>query len=84
MNKYLLCSVYIGLIVLANWSVGAFGPWITPINAFLLIGTDFVIRDRLNLSLNNTQVFSLILVSALLTFLCNVAPTQIAVASALS
>lgn len=40
--------VYLGAIVAANLLVGWFGPSVTIINAFLLIGLDITSRDRLH------------------------------------
>ncbi|MCZ2895188.1 hypothetical protein MTR01_14260 [Burkholderia thailandensis] len=42
--------IYIAAVVAANLSVAHFGPASTPINAFLLIGLDLAIRDRLHLN----------------------------------
>lgn len=41
-------AVYLAAIVLANLSVATFGPAVAPINAFLLIGLDLTLRDRLH------------------------------------
>lgn len=41
-------ALYIAAIVAANLSVAAFGPWVSPINAFLLIGLDLALRDHLH------------------------------------
>jgi len=36
--------VYATAMTLANLSVAAFGPWVSPINAFVLIGLDLALR----------------------------------------
>lgn len=41
-------AVYIFAIVAANLSVATWGPWVSPINAFLLIGLDLSLRDYLH------------------------------------
>lgn len=41
-------AVYVAAICIANLTVAAFGPAVTPINAFLLIGLDLALRDRLH------------------------------------
>lgn len=41
-------AVYIASIVAANLSIAAFGPWVSPINAFALIGLDLALRDHLH------------------------------------
>lgn len=40
--------IYLAAIVAANLSVAAFGPSVTVVNAFLLIGLDLTTRDRLH------------------------------------
>jgi hypothetical protein len=41
-------ALYLAAIVAANLSVAAFGPGVTIINAFWLIGLDLTLRDRLH------------------------------------
>lgn len=43
-----MIALYCLAIVAANLSVAAFGPWVSPINSFLLIGLDLSLRDRLH------------------------------------
>ena len=40
--------IYLGAIVLANFMILWFGPAVSVINAFLLIGLDLSLRDRLH------------------------------------
>lgn len=40
--------IYISALVIANLLVAHFGPWFSPINAFLLIGLDLSLRDYLH------------------------------------
>jgi len=47
-------SIYASAMVLANLSVAAFGPSISPINAFILIGLDLALRDWLHVRLKTT------------------------------
>lgn len=47
-NTAFACSLFIAAIVAANFSVATFGPLVTPINAFLLIGLDLSLRDSLH------------------------------------
>ena len=44
----MLVMIYVAAITCANLSVAAFGPWISPVNSFLLIGLDLSLRDRLH------------------------------------
>ena len=48
----------------ANLSVAAFGPLVTPLNAFLFIGLDLVLRDWLHVRLRFYQMAGLIFVSS--------------------
>lgn len=75
-------AVYAAAMVLANLSVAAFGPWVSPINAFLLIGLDLALRDWLHVRLRMWQMGTLIASTGVLTYLLNPAAGQIAVASA--
>ena len=73
---------YASAMVVANLSVAAFGPWVTPINAFLLIGLDLALRDWLHVRLRMSQMAALIAVSGALTYMLNPAAGIIAIASA--
>ena len=80
--------IYLAAIILANLSVFWFGPISTPINAFLLIGLDLTMRDKLhddwkgkNLWL---KMFLLILSGSFLTFLLNQNTFKIAFASSVA
>ena len=73
---------YASAMVVANLTVAAFGPWVTPINAFLLIGLDLALRDWLHVRLRMSQMAALIAVSGALTYMLNPAAGIIAIASA--
>lgn len=75
-------AAYAAAMILANLTVAAFGPWVSPINAFLLIGLDLALRDWLHVRLKVWQMGSLIAFTGGLTFILNPAAGQIAVASA--
>lgn len=75
-------AVYAAAMVLANLAVAAFGPWVSPINAFVLIGLDLALRDWLHVRLRVWQMGALIASTGVLTYLLNPAAGQIAVASA--
>jgi len=74
--------VYAVAMTLANLSVAAFGPWVSPINAFVLIGLDLALRDWLHVRLRAWQMGALIGATGLLTYVLNPAAGMIAVASA--
>lgn len=40
--------IFLAAITLANLSAAYFGPWATPVNAFILIGLDLSLRDRIH------------------------------------
>ena len=78
--------VYIGALVGANLSIAAFGPWVSPINSFILIGLDLTLRDRLHDSMSGRPGFwlrmgALILGAAAISWLLNPAAGRIALAS---
>ncbi len=80
----LACAGYAAAMIVANASIAYFGPWVSPINSFFLIGLDLALRDWLHVRLTRWQMAALIVVSGLLTWALNAAPAQIAMASAVS
>lgn len=81
---YVAISVYAAAMTVANLLVATFGPSVTPINAFVLIGLDLALRDWLHLRLKQVQMGALILATGCVTYLLNPAAGMIAVASAIS
>jgi uncharacterized PurR-regulated membrane protein YhhQ (DUF165 family) len=73
--------IYAAAMTLANLSVAAFGPAISPVNAFVLIGLDLALRDWLHVRLRAWQMLALICAAGALTYLLNQAAGKIAVAS---
>jgi len=41
-------GIFVASLTLANLLVAWFGPWFSPINAFVLIGLDLSLRDKLH------------------------------------
>lgn len=80
--KVMLSIIYISAICAANYSVSTFGPGITPLNAFLLIGLDFVIRDKLHERIGIARMLVLVSVAGAISFSINPATDMIAIASA--
>ena len=78
---YFAVTIYASAIILANLLVAQFGPSITPLNAFFLIGLDLALRNYLALSLKTWQMAVMILGTGLLSYLINPASGMIAVAS---
>lgn len=78
-------AVYLAAIVAANLSVAAFGPSVVIVNAFLLIGLDLTVRDRLHDRWTGSQLplrmSALIATGGLLSWLLNRDAGQIALAS---
>ena len=77
--------LYISSIVLANFVVLWFGPKATIINAFLLIGLDLSLRDKLHDRWHQSglwlKMFLLIVSGSLITYFLNKSALQIATAS---
>lgn len=71
-------------MTLANLSVAAFGPWVSPINALLLIGLDLALRDWLHVKLRTWQMGAMIVATGVVSYVLNPAAQQIALASSLS
>jgi queuosine precursor transporter len=84
MILYFAIAVYAVAMTLANLSIATFGPWVSPINAFVLIGLDLALRDWLHVRLKLWQMGALIASTGVLTFALNPAAGQIAVASAVA
>ena len=80
--------LYLSAIVAANFSVWFFGPASTPVNAFLFIGLDFIVRDKLqDLWAGRSLVpkmGTLIGVGSLITFLLQPEVGRIAAASCIA
>lgn len=86
MNLFFVSFIYTAAMVGANLSVAAFGPWVSPINSFVLIGLDLTLRDRLHDSLSGRPRFwlkmgAIIVGSALISYALNPASGRIAIAS---
>ncbi len=81
---YAAITAYAAAMVTANLLVSVFGPAITPLNAFVLIGFDLAMRDWLHVRLRVWQMLALILATGAVTFGLNPAAGIIAVASAAS
>jgi uncharacterized PurR-regulated membrane protein YhhQ (DUF165 family) len=82
MNLAIAITAYAAAMTTANLSVATFGPAISPINAFFLIGLDLALRDWLHVRLRAWQMGALIAATGALTYVLNPAAGQIAIASA--
>lgn len=80
----LAVMIYAAAMTAANLSIAAFGPWISPINAFILIGLDLTLRDWMHMRLSQRQMLALIACSGGLTYALNPAAGHIAIASAVA
>ncbi len=76
--------IYAAAMTLANLSIAAFGPWVSPINAFVLIGLDLSLRDWLHVRLKAWQMLALIAASGALTYALNPSAQHIVIASAVA
>lgn len=79
-----LIALYAAAMTLANLSIAHWGPWVSPINAFLFIGLDLALRDLIHERLKTHQMGLLIAATGLLTYVLNPSAGMIAVASAVS
>ena len=84
MTLYIAIAAYAAAMTIANLTIAAFGPWVSPINAFILIGLDLALRDWLHVRLKLWQMGTLIAATGALTYVLNPAAGQIAVASAVA
>jgi uncharacterized PurR-regulated membrane protein YhhQ (DUF165 family) len=77
--------IYIATLVVANMVVAYFGPASTPVVAFVLIGLDLTLRDRLHDQWQGRQLWprmlALIATAGILSYLCNPTSGPIAIAS---
>jgi uncharacterized PurR-regulated membrane protein YhhQ (DUF165 family) len=81
---YAAILIYAAAMTVANLTIAHFGPWVSPINAFVLIGLDLALRDWLHMRLKLWQMGALIASTGVLTYVLNPAAGQIAVASAVA
>jgi len=79
-KSYLAIAIYISAVVAANLAAAWFGPKITPLIAFTLIGLDLALRNRLALSLLRSEMLLMIAASAAISYLINPASGQVALA----
>ena len=84
MNLSIAILIYAAAMTLANLSVAAFGPAISPVNAFVLIGLDLALRDWLHVRLKPLQMLGMIVATGALTYALNPAAGQIAIASSVA
>lgn len=80
--KIFIPLIYISSICAANFSVSYFGPSVTPINAFLLIGLDFVIRDKMHQRIGFSRVMGMVIATGVVSYALNPSSGLIATASA--
>lgn len=76
--------IYAAAMTLANLSIAHFGPWVSPINAFVLIGLDLALRDWLHVRLKAWQMLALIVAAGALTYMLNPAAGKIAVSGSVA
>jgi uncharacterized PurR-regulated membrane protein YhhQ (DUF165 family) len=74
--------IYATAMTVANLSIAHFGPWVSPLNAFVLIGLDLALRDWLHVRLRAWQMLALIGASGALTYALNPSAQHIVIASA--
>lgn len=72
---------YVVIIVVANLSTTYFGLWITPLNAFFLIGAELVLRDVMHESLSKIKLLCIVIIAGVISFVINSESKNIAIAS---
>lgn len=82
MSTLIAVALYAATMTLANLSVATWGPWVSPINAFIFIGLDLSLRDWLHVRLKTWHMGALIVSASLLTYALNPSAGKIATASA--
>ena len=77
--------IYIVSLTIANLLVAWLGPWFSPINAFVLIGLDLILRDKLHDRWGNNRLalrmLGVIATAGAISYLVNQNAGMIAVAS---
>jgi queuosine precursor transporter len=83
MSTRIAAVIFIAAIATANLLVAEFGPWFSPINAFVLIGLDLSLRDWLHDRWRDQlwKMGALIATAGVLSYVLNPAAGRIAVAS---
>lgn len=84
MTLIIAVLIYAVSMTLANLTVAAFGPVITPINGFVMIGLDLTLRDWLHVRLRPWQLGMLIVVAGTLTYALDHSTRNIAVANTMA
>lgn len=83
MSTRIAAAIFVAAIAAANLLVAYFGPWFSPINAFVLIGLDLSLRDWLH-DKWRAQLWKmgvLIASAGVVSYLLNPAAGRIAIAS---
>jgi uncharacterized PurR-regulated membrane protein YhhQ (DUF165 family) len=78
---FIFVGIYASAIIIANLLVAKFGPSVTPINSFFLIGLDLALRNFLSFKMTQWQMALMIIGTGLLSYFVNPAAGIIAVAS---
>ena len=81
---WVLVGVYMVAMVAANTIVWWLGPWISPVNAFVLIGLDLALRDVLQERLSRLELGAVIVMASAVTWAINPGAATIAIASAVA
>jgi queuosine precursor transporter len=80
-----MVALYVSAMVAANLLIAWLGPWFSPINAFVLIGLDLSLRDRLHDAWQGkylgSKLAALVATAGVISYLLNPASGQIAIAS---
>lgn len=86
MKTKIAVILFVSAIVAANLLVAWLGPWVSPLNAFFLIGLDLSLRDWLHEKWRSEiwRIGALIAAAGVISYLLNPAAGRIAVASTIA
>lgn len=79
-----MAVIYVVALCAANYSASMFGAGITPVNAFILIGLDLVLRDKLHDAYGFLGACGIAMAASAISWATNPAAATIAMASAAS
>lgn len=80
-RKYLIGTVYLTAICLANLSVAVFGPASSIVNSFFFIGLDMVLRDKMHEQIGLLKMGVLAAIAGAISYVLNPSSGAIAIAS---
>ena len=81
---FIAVLTYAAAMTSANLLVASFGPWVSPINSFFLIGLDLALRDFLHVRLSRLSMLLLVVSTGGIAYVLNPSAGAIAIASSVA